>query len=175
MKKRCSKNKKAVSDLIAAILLILIAMAAGAMVYGIVIPLIKGNIASAQACSDAGLEIATDEGLTCYTGSEAQIEIKRSEKDVNLSGIQLQVFGAGKSKAVVVNASINSAVKEYKQASYGAIALTLPDKNEARTYVINLASAGITSPSSVAAAPIVRVGSSDKLCDVSASSAISGC
>jgi FlaG/FlaF family flagellin (archaellin) len=165
-------NKKAVSALIEAVLLILMTIAAAGVVYSFVLPMIRGNIETSAKCSDASIEIIT-EGYTCYTGNEVQIQVKRSEKDINISGIQLQISGGGKSKAVVIKAQAYANIKEYG-SGYNT-ALTIPGKSESRTYVIDITTLGITSPDGVSAAPIVKVADKDNLCGTSSSTPISPC
>jgi len=168
-------SKKAVSEVIASVLLILVVIAAAGVIYGFVMPLIKTNIEESQKCSSAVLEIDTESGYTCYDPyeNEVSVEIKRSEKDVEITGIQLQVYSAGKStSATIRNGTVVDGIREYSQTAYGKN-LTIPKKNEANTYVIDLSKIG--TPETVAVASLIKIGNTEKLCGASTKVAINTC
>jgi len=60
----------------------------------------------------------------------------------------------------------NFKVRDYSE-EYGSL-ITLPKTSgESRTYAINIANLGITNPEKISAAPIIKVGTSEKPCDAS--------
>ena len=162
--------KRGISDLIATVLLIVITVAAVGIIYAAIMPLIRGQIETSQKCGSAGIEIISEGGYTCYDPGtkEVKIQIQRGESNVDIAGLQLQVAGGGKSKSVEINSTTSLIyVKEYG-GSYSSV-LTLPAKNEARTYVIKItdSAVGITAPESVSVAPIVKIGAQNKICGIS--------
>jgi len=173
--------KRGISDLIATVLLIVITVAAVGIIYAAIMPLIRGQIETSQKCSSSGIEIDTSRGYTCDDRGkgEVSIQVQRGESDVDIVGLQLQVSGGGKSKSIEINNTLTGLdyVKEY---NYTALAyntsLSLPEKNEARTYVINTTdpTVGITAPESVSVAPIVKIGNKNKICGISSQAPLSG-
>jgi len=170
------EGKRGVSELISIVLMILITVAAGGLIYAFVFPIVESNIAQSQTCGSIQIGIITENGLTCYDSSSnsVQVEIGRGKDKVNLTGFHIQISGGGKSKSIFVNATANPVAREYGQSAYSQ-AMTVPKQDGANTYVINSQGIGITNPESVSVAPIVRASGKDRLCSVSASSALNSC
>jgi len=181
--------KKGVSAIVATVLLVVITIALAGIIYGAIVPLVKDNLETSQKCSSTGIEIVTGEGYTCYDSgkSEVKIQVSRGEQEINLSGLQLQISGGGKSKSVEINSSMlftgSAYIREYSgnyRNSSGTntnFNITLPGKLGAIPYVINITSpyVGITSPDSVSVAPIIKIGIKNNICGIVSKTALSNC
>lgn len=92
------KNKKGVSAIVATALILLITVAAITVLWGVVIPMVRDNLQSAQACLNAPnvLEIYTTTGMTCYNTSNGRlhVQIGRSAADVDISKINIRPIDA---------------------------------------------------------------------------------
>lgn len=92
------KNKKGVSAIVATALILLITVAAVTVLWGVVIPMVRDNLQSAQACLNAPnvLEIKTTTGMTCYNTSNNRLYIHmgRSMANVDISHINIRPVDA---------------------------------------------------------------------------------
>jgi len=147
-------EKRAISEIVATVLIILITVAAIGIIWGAVMPMIKENMQSGQACLKAKLGIDTTSGYTCYNASSNTVfvVVTRGSETYNLTGIELIVSGGGNSTRKDFNAS-------------------LPSENEARKYNITTT----YSIDKAAVAPIIRIGATTKICDLSAEAVVSPC
>lgn len=95
------RDKKAVSALVATVLLILITFAAVGIIWGAVMPMITKAMQLSQACTNARLSIDTTQGFTCYSENTKQISVSvsRGSNEFNLVGLGISVSGEGSRKA----------------------------------------------------------------------------
>ena len=151
------RGKKAVSAIIATVLLILLTVAAAGVLYSFMVPLIRGTIETADKCNAAQLEIIEGED-TCYSSSQqnVSVEVGRGGQDVELNGIRILVSGKDKSKSVIARSS------------------SLPGKNEARVYIISTSDLG-TAPEKVSIAALVNVSGKDRLCETTSQTYLAAC
>jgi len=148
------KNKKAVSALIATVMLILVTMAAVVLVWQMVIPLIKTSIEKSNACRDAMIMVNTEAGFTYYDDATktTSVMVGRGEKDVNIVGIQIKILGGGGSSKVFTRTVEKND--------------TIPGPNEEITYAIpkDATETALEDPISVAVGAVVKVGKSEYAC-----------
>jgi flagellin-like protein len=178
-------QKKAVSALVATVLLILITVAAVGIIWGAIMPMINQATQYGQACMNARLNINTDGGYTCFNGTGTStpgrvlVNIERGAESFDLQGIQISVSGGGSAKVWMVKngqtplgpAGENGTVTQIPQNGSGLL-LDVPGVNEARTYGIT---SGLTTASEVAVAVVVKLGQTEKVCDVSSRVALTPC
>ena len=82
-------NKKGISALLETVLLILVVLAAAGIIFGAVIPMLRGPIEKATACSDAIV-------IAAVSQNEVTLTIK---KEITLASIAVNVFNATESVA----------------------------------------------------------------------------
>lgn len=160
-------NKKAVSEVVSTVLIIMITVAAVGIIMAWVIPMIRNNVDKGSACFDAQSDIAlvTDSGYTCiinnatvegtsgYGNISLQIRKGPSTK-IELAGIQVLVSLKGETSSTILNAS------------------TLGN-NEEKVFVIS--DEKYNNAESVKIAPIVKLGNSNQVCDISQTVLLSSC
>lgn len=161
-------NKKGIEPIIATVLLIVIVIAAAAIVWTVVVPFIKNQMTSSQSCVDT-MGLAIDKTWTCWNTEDSenpymQIKIVRDNKDFELTGL---IFKFTDSKGTTTT--------NVSKASIG-----LPKVLEERVYKFDIESMGIIGAFenkivSVAVAPIVKSGNSDKTCDVTSTIDVEDC
>jgi len=163
-------QKRGISELISTVLLIGVTLAAAAMIYAFVMPLIQSNIEQSQKCVAGLLEITE---YTCYNASsnELYIEIARGEMDVNVTGIQILVSGGQSAEGVLIKE--NAATDKVRDFN-ASLPLTIPNPGESNTYAINMTALGF-APESATAAALVQLKTSEKLCAVSSQMPIGNC
>lgn len=180
------KNKKAVSTLVATVLLILITVAAVGIIWGAIMPMLNSAMEMGQACLNARLTIDTVSGYTCYKTSsrETQVMINRGAEEFNLAGIRVMISGGGRSKTLEIATDQNKNVtRMISDVNYTVTAITLfaasdlPSVNEDRTYIVNNSdiSVGLTTVEEVKVAPIAKVGNTEKVCDISSRVTLTPC
>lgn len=110
------RNKKAVSALVATVLLILITFAAVGIIWGAIMPMLNRATQLGQACMNARLSIDTTQGYTCYDAEkkQANIMVARGAEDFELVGMQIGLASAGYVKSYEIrpgSSSIDSYTK----------------------------------------------------------------
>lgn len=170
-------RKKAVSALVATVLLILITVAAVGIIWGAIMPMINQATQYGQACMNARLQIETQQGYTCYNATgpfpnRVVVQVERGSEDFVPLGMQLVVAGGGQSKVFTVKSSIPGVGPVSQLPANATIVLEIPGINEGRTYIIDSA---MTTTSEVSVAPIVKVGNTEKVCDISSRAALTAC
>ena len=143
-------NRKAISELVSTVLLVLITIAAVGIIWGAIMPIIRSNLETSQKCAGAELRVNTESGYTYLssfpTVTNITVQISRGASTVALNGIQLKFTDSkGDSKT-----ETNS---------------TYPEANADKIYVYSNNSLGISSDvKKVGVAAIVRIGNTDTIC-----------
>lgn len=93
-------SRKAVSALIAVVLLLLITFSAVGVIWGGVLPMITSAMQSGQACINARVNINSISGFTCYdeTNKRLNVMVNRGAEEFNLSGVQIGLTSPGSTK-----------------------------------------------------------------------------
>ena len=155
IRKGKKNERKAVSALIATVLLILITVAAVGVIWSLVMPMLQEKITEAsQSCISAKIKIDTEKGFTCYDSANKQLRVmvSRGPDDLELAGLQ-----------VIALASGNSYKFEIVDNIVGV--------NEDRIYTLNMT----TTPQQASVVPIVKLGTSKKVCGITSRADISSC
>ena len=150
-------QKKAVSEIVSTVLIIMIAVAAVGIIAAIVVPMVRDNLQGGTACLNAmnDVSIATQAGLTCYKNNTdgnytVNVQVRKgSDQTIELSGLRLIVEDTeGSSVSHIFNDTENE----------------IPSIGETKMLQHNVTA----QPRFVSIAPIVRVGNSDVSCDAPA-------
>ena len=165
------KSKKALSAVVATVLIILITVAAVTIIWAAIIPMIKNKISGGSLCLDAVSQVSLvkDGGYTCYTKNSTNstgfvlnlsLQITHGAKDFDLSDIQVLVSSEGNTKTFMLS-NLN---------------LSMPGINEEKVYQINInKTRTVTSLDKVQIAPIVKVGNTQETCDISSEAVLDMC
>jgi len=175
------KSKKALSAVVATVLIILITVAAVTIIWAAIIPMIKNKISGGSLCLDAVSQVSLvkDGGYTCYTKNSSgsvlnlSLQITHGAKDFDLSDIQVLVSSEGNTKTALL--SNNSVVMIPSDAT-----VPMPGINQEKVYVIDIFSStgmnmDVTSLDKVQIAPIVKVGNTQETCDISSEAVLDMC
>jgi flagellin-like protein len=168
------KNKRGIAPLIATVLLIVIVIAAAAIIWTVIVPFIKEQTESAQACMNTiGMEI--DFQWTCWDIDDEdnkflQFKIIRDSKEFELVDIIAKISYADGSvtKRLVEDFDLVLPInvleeKVYKINYYGSS----PDPSwglDEDTEII-----------SIAIAPVIQLGTIEKICDIVSSVPVESC
>jgi FlaG/FlaF family flagellin (archaellin) len=138
-------NKKAISTLVATVLLVLITIAAVGIIWGAIMPIIRSNLETSQKCSAADLRVNTESGYTYQTGNDVYIQVSRGPSTIVLNGMQIKVIK-----------STGESVMNYTGAA------DVPGTNADKTYQMKLPF-GDTAKR-VGIAPIIALGNTNFTC-----------
>jgi flagellin-like protein len=159
------KNKKGISAIVATVLIILITVAAVTIIWAAIIPMISNQLESGSICLDAVSQIQLlDMGYTCANqGDNVSIQVKHGAKDFVLSDIQVLVSAGGTTTSLTVIDNSSATGPN-----------DLPGPNEERVFEVNIP-ATLTNVDKVQIAPVVQVGNTKEVCEISATKAIQNC
>jgi len=154
-------NKKAISAIVATVLIILITVAAVTIIWSVILPMISGNLEKGQICLEASSSIYIKSGAyTCKNSTHVKVNVLRRADNVNLKEIILQVVHGGSTSSYTINE-------------------TMPSKNGAKVYAIPITKIGSgiasTDITGLKIAPVLTTDSGDKLCDATKVTKISNC
>jgi flagellin-like protein len=102
-------NKKGVSAVISAIILIAIVLVVVGIVMVVVVPMVEDRVNYTEACSPEILDKIEINSLTCY--KEGEIKVYINIKDVETDKILVSVDIEGESKSFEVEQGKNSGIK----------------------------------------------------------------
>lgn len=152
-------KKRAQSQIVGAVLLILLVLASAMVIMAFVIPFIRDQLSGTECLDVAGkILIKNNPDYTCYDLPTTNMSVQIHMGDVvNITkGFQINVEFGGSSKSVSV---ISGTTDEVYMRNGGVV--QVPGRNQERTYIIT----GIASlPDLISVYPIL---SNDKTCDAS--------
>jgi len=159
-----SDSKRSQSQVIASILLILLAISMVVIVIGFVIPFVRDQLSESDCVKVINkVNIQNDVRYTCYSvlnGGEMNVQVHVGENE-SLVGFSIELGGAATNSFEIKNGVVDNNLKMFG-GNYNST-LQIPGKNEERTYVIKFSNV----PDSVSIYPILIGGricpSSDEL------------
>ena len=141
------RGKRAVSELVATVLIVLVTIAAVGLIVGAVIPMIKGSIEKAKLCTDAGITLNKDYSFYNATTGELNLVLSRGATEVAISKIQIKLRdGTGASNTTKVS--------------------EIPGTNADKIYKIKNADLGVGKPVAVGIASIIAIGQTENICEM---------
>lgn len=150
------KNKRAVSALIATVLIIGITIAAFGIVYAYIIPVIREGIEASRKCSDMQLNIDTAKGHTFYNTTGISIMVSRGPKSGDLAAVHLKATDNTGNSVTLKNTDLTVIPQS-----------ATPGPNEDMTYWVDATEHGLSgTPQTVAIAAIIQLGNKEVACDL---------
>jgi len=138
-KKFLEKSKSAQSQIVASVLLILIAIATVVIIMNFVIPFVRNQLSGADCLDVTGkVSIQNNPKYTCITiDNRVSVQVHVGDVDESISGFMIELGGAS-SKSFEIRAEEMGAIDGIFMypGEDDEEALELPGKNEERTYVI---------------------------------------
>lgn len=131
------KNKKALSSVIATVLIILLVVASVTIVWAFVKNFIDNRTKSTQSCFDveSSEKVTINNYYTCYNKTLGEVQFSIDIEDVEIDSLVISILSEGNSKSFTLtneNTS-NPNLKPYKGIYNTNV--TLPEKNSGKTYV----------------------------------------
>lgn len=146
------KNKRGISGVVVAVLLVLITFVAIAMVWAFILPMVRENLEEGESCFDLrdNAEIVESETYTCYDSSKTNLMIRREFEDIAIGGFVVSITSGGSSNVYELVNGKESEPSGVIMLS-GGININMPEPGGAETYVFpvsgNRAELGVVSSS----------------------------
>ncbi len=114
MQRRSVIDKKAVSAVVATVLIIMITVAAVGVVWAVIIPMIQDNLGGSVVCNDADVSIGTTQGFTCYDVAQQVVAVQavKGANKVVVSGLKFTVSFKGNSVSYSTNYSFDGSASK---------------------------------------------------------------
>ena len=139
------ENKKALSAVVATVVLIGLAVALAALIMGIIVPWVQGDLNESTRCFDIQGKLHFDYENTCWHSNTNTIDIYLSQEDITLDGALIKIsYESGSDKVTLNNVNGDP--------------LKLPGKEAGKKYTIDVEE----KPNQIELAPIIG----GKSCDV---------
>lgn len=152
------QNKRGISGIVSAVIMIGIVMAAGALIWGVVNSIVSEGLGEAEACFNIYGKVTLNNRYTCYNKTSKEVFFSVNIEDIDLDGIIVRISSAGESKSYTIKKD-TTAVAGLSNYSRGST-ITLPGANSGVTYI---ATGIANNPDSIDIVPIVK----GKQCDIS--------
>jgi len=136
-------RKRGVSGVIATVLLIGLVVVIIAVVWGVVMNLVKENVDSTSSCFGNFNKVELNNQYTCYNANSSELSFSVSVGDIELEKVMVLISGSGTTKSVELSSI--GLIKDYLKPYGGnwGSAVTKPGSNSGKTYVINLSHADV--------------------------------
>lgn len=132
------KTKKAQSEIVTTVILILVALAAVALVSTFVINMVRNNLKGTDCFETAGqLKIKPDFSFFNETSKNVTVVVERGNNDFNLTGISI-VYGTE------------------RQTKKVQLFSGLPSTGESRIFNVNTVDSSFTEITTIAVSPIIN-------------------
>jgi hypothetical protein len=152
------KNKKALSTVIATVLIILLVLVSVAIVWKFIQNIVNPEkLDKAQSCFDATSsgKVTINDYYTCYNQTSNEVQFSIDIKDVTIDSLVVSILVGGNSKSFTLtnNDTIVPNLRPYKGSS--GTTVKLPGKNEGKTYVAEGFEAGAGKVDWIKIAPVI--------------------
>lgn len=151
------KNKKGIEPVIATVLLIVITIVVVALVIAFVVPFVQEQMTGAELCYGAIVKI--EEAESCFNSTNVTVKVSRGAEKFDLSRLIIKFSTATDTKTVEITENLPAG------------------PHEERTYFFIRGEVSNTAENltSVAIAPVVRSGTTEKICEITSEIAIVCC
>lgn len=144
------ENKKGVSDIIITILMVGLVLVAAGVIFGVVNGIIKSKVKSSEACFGNFDKITINRLNTCYDTATHYFRFSVEVGEIN--NVEKIIVSVGGTRFDLGNSTINN-VANFGSTGFGTDIITIPGKEEAKTYITNSFSA---KPNSMKIAPVLN-------------------
>jgi flagellin-like protein len=159
-------NKKAISGIVATVIMIALVIAIAGVVWVVVTNLVSEELEEAGTCREVLGKITINPQYTCFNSSSNEFQFSIGIGDIEIEKVIVAISGAGTTKSYEITQipDEEAGLRFYD----GGPGIYLPKKNEGFTYVLDIEE----RPDSIIIYPVIK----GKQCDASDSiSEISDC
>jgi len=150
------KNKKALSTIIATVILILLTIAATIIIWTTIQGTIEDNISSGEACNAEIFDkITINSRYTCYNETSGLFQFSISLGEIEIDSLLISIGTEGFSNSFEMS-NEELAIPYITNYTGGLGNINLPAKNSGKTYYFNITASELSGePVSIIIAPII--------------------
>lgn len=134
-------NKKGLSAVVAALMLVLLTLVLVGIVWAAVKGLVDNELPEAD-CLDAFGKVTLESAYTCYNSSTNEMQFSINVEDISIDKVLVSFAGNGMSKSIDI--TNQDATVAYTRYYNGGASVKLPGQNSGLTYIYNSTEAGFT-------------------------------
>jgi hypothetical protein len=161
-------NKKGLSGVITAVILIALAMAVTGIIWFVISNLVEDQLEGVESCFGIYEKVEINEKYTCYDSINEEVQFSINVGDIELEELIVSLEGIGGKQSIILNGT-NAVPLNYLKY-YGGVyggepspdIVKMPSKNGGRTYVVGGNFPQTSSPDLIEIIPIIK----GKQCDV---------
>lgn len=162
------KNRKAMSTIVTAVIMIALVMVAVAIVWVVVRNIIQDRLEGAESCFGIYEKVTINNIYTCYDSTNSQFQFSINIRDIDVDKVIVSVSGAGATNSYELTNQSQTIenLANYESTGFGTDIINLPEKNSGLTYV---ASGFTAKPDLIQIAPVIGgelCGESDSLAEI---------
>ncbi len=144
------KNKKGISGVIVAVIMVALVLTATVIVWAVVNNVIEGQLGSVESCFGSYDKVKINSMYTCWDATNSEFYFSIEIKDIEVDSVVIGISGEAETKSFTITNEEQtiSGLKNYD----GTTSVKLPEKNAGKTYITDSFS---SKPDSIKIAPVV--------------------
>ena len=146
------KEKRGISGVISAVIMVALVMVAVIIVWGVVVPLIKNQLSETESCFGVSGKVTINNMYTCYNSTSENFQFSITVKDIDVEKVLVSVSAKGETKSYEISNN-ESTVNGLGPYPSGSGNVKLPEKNAGLTYI---ASNFSEKPDLIQISPVVK-------------------
>ena len=127
-------NKKAISTIIASVLMIALVLVLGGVVWSVVNNLVSEQLESAGSCYEVFDKVSLNSRYTCWNNSGNEVRFSINVKDIELQELVIAISGEGNTKSYTLGRDSHQGNVDTWPTASGAP--RIPGNNSGRSYVV---------------------------------------
>ncbi len=148
-------QKKGLSGVIAAVILIALVMVTTAIIWTVVNNLITEKLEGAESCFDIFEKVTINNRYTCYNYSSNQLQFSINIGDIKIDEVLVAVSGKGTTTSFKLSNEVLN-IPDLTNYPSGSIGVRLPGKNSGLTYFFDMSGSGFSEkPDLIKIIPII--------------------
>jgi len=140
-------EKKGVSGVVTALILIALVLVATTIVWGVINKIVKKELATAESCFGIFDKVSVNNDYTCHNSSSQELRFGISMGDINVDELLVSISGVEQSRSFKLS---NEASTESYIRAYTGGDIVLPSKNAGLTYIVDLTLIRLNESGSIA-------------------------
>lgn len=153
MKSRNLQNKKGLSGVIVALIMVALALVLVAIVWGVINNLVSERLNRAGSCFGNFESVTINDEFTCFDSGGNKVQFSLAIGDVEVDGILVSISSNATSKSFTIT---NEEKNIGNLTTFdGEENVTLPGKNSGLTYLYNWDEDKLSIPKNIKIAPVI--------------------
>lgn len=146
------KNKRGISGVITAVIMIALVMALIVIVWSFIVPLVKDQLGDVESCFGVFGKVTINSMYTCYDSSLNNFQFSIKIKDIDVDEVVVSISGEGETKSYTLTNEEQNITGLGPYPS-GSGSVKLPEKDAGLTYI---ATGFSSKPDLIKLAPVIN-------------------